>query len=736
MALHSTTLVAPINGVSQQSDTLKFDNQVNEMINCHPHPVWGVVKRNPSILQGPVTADKEDKDIDDDVFIHTYDRGVGNEKYCVVVQDGYWRVYHTDSGLPVEGMDFVQSDYLTLESTPGMPPPKARDSYSLTTVGDTTFIVNKTKTTATATEEDGETGLVDDDLDDDGGIWNQNFFYWVKRTSGDSSNEYSYYIYNSTDSVAVVSDTGIDSTLIATELSSYGDDGTSKGSVVRYTEIDPGTPYTGADSWGNQASKSWQGTVKRLQDLPEDLGYPGTIIQIAGDDTNNFGNFWVKFEGGVYKETRKPGLVNRLDSDTLPQKLVRTETGEFTMSAIDWSERKVGDEDSAGMPSFVGNKISDVFFYKNRLGFLSKGNIIFSEVGEYYNFFPTSVTDVLDSDPIDVGVDSNHAVNLVYAVPYNKELLVFGEKAQFILSSEDTLTPKDVNIQQSTAYAINPYVIPRVIGPNVYFVTEKGESSIIREYFVAPDTSTNEAANVTAHCPEYVPKGIVKIAVSSRHDMLFAMVENSNKIYVYNFSWSGDEKTQSAWHTWELGEGEEVFNIDVIENKLLLKIKHTVEESGGPVVYRWLEKITLDVSDVDRKDVVFKDHQNYPGSVLGELGYDDTIEAKPIHSRIDLPKWGFSLTPSTLDSLRNVVVLRDLSLNMEDPSEYAVEVVKGGITRTYTNVRSTPHQAHRFPVTGNVRNLDVSIVSNNSDGFRLTSMSWRGQVFRKSTRSV
>ncbi len=714
MALHSTTLVAPINGVSQQSDTLKFDNQVNEMINCHPHPVWGVVKRNPSILQGPVSADSTGREIADDVFIHTYDRGVGNEKYCVVVQDGYWRVYHTDTGLPVGSMDFQASSYLTLPTGS-----KARDSYSLTTVGDTTFIVNKTKETATTTTVDA------DDSD-----WDETFFYWVKRTSGDSTNMYSYYIYDSTGG-SVDSNTDIDSTLIATALSTPAN-GSSKGSVVRYTGVSSTSPYTGADSWGNQASKSWQGTVKRLQDLPEDLGYPGTVIQIAGDDTNNFGNFWVKFEGGVYKETRKPGLVNTLDPVSMPHKLERTAGGSFTMSSITWGERKVGDEDSAGTPSFIDNKISDVFFYKNRLGLLSKGNIIFSEVGEYYNFFPTSVTDVLDSDPIDVGVDSNHAVNLVYAVPYNKELLVFGEKAQFILSSEDTLTPKDVNIQQSTAYSINPYVIPRVIGPNVYFVTEKGESSIIREYFVAPDTSTNEAANVTAHCPEYVPKGIVKIAVSSRHDMLFAMVENSNKIYVYNFSWSGDEKTQSAWHTWELGEGEEVFNIDVIENKLLLKIKHTV----GGVVTRWLEKITLDVSDVDRGTVVFEDHQNYPGSVSGDLGFDTTIAAKPIHSRIDLPKWGFSLTPSTLDSLRNVVVLRDLSLNMEDPSEYAVEVVKGGITSTYTNVRSTPHQAHRYPVTGNVRNLDVSIVSNNSDGFRLTSMSWRGQVFRKSTRSV
>ena len=40
----------------------------------------------------------------------------------------------------------------------------------------------------------------------------------------------------------------------------------------------------------------------------------------------------------------------------------------------------------------------------------------------------------------------------------------------------------------------------------------------------------------------------------------FDITGDSNKIYVYNYYWQGEEKAQSAWHTWELGGT--VFNIE------------------------------------------------------------------------------------------------------------------------------------------------------------------------------
>lgn len=46
----------------------------------------------------------------------------------------------------------------------------------------------------------------------------------------------------------------------------------------------------------------------------------------------------------------------------MPYILRREADGTFTCTTADWNERKTGDEDSNPTPSFVGNKINDIFF--------------------------------------------------------------------------------------------------------------------------------------------------------------------------------------------------------------------------------------------------------------------------------------------------------------------------------------------------------------------------------------
>jgi hypothetical protein len=703
MGLVNQTLPGLYNGVSQQPDELRLDTQVSEMINCYPSLVEGTQKRLPAALIHTDTADTNSIAMGDDVFIHTYDRGVGSERYILVVKDGYWRSYDADTGLPVQTMDWQSDAYLALPAGA-----KASESFSMVTVGDTTYIVNKTKTTAMSatTDDNGDPS------------WDKNFYYWVKRTTeirygtdANSSKGYTYYIYNNAGTiVGNVEDS--DSVLIATALASAIGGASSQGSVVKRTSA--GTDvYTGSDSWGSQASESWQGTVKKMQDLPNDLGYLGAVIEVSGDDANSFDNFYVKFDG-TYKETFRPGLANDFDATTMPHIIERQGGGNFTMTPVAYVSRKVGDIDTAPEPTFIGKGITDVFFYKNRLGFLSGDNIIMSETGEYYNFFPTTVTDVLDSDPIDVAVDSNKAVHLNYALPFNKELLIFGDHAQFILSASKALSPKDINIQQSTAYSINTKVTPITLGPNVYFVTDKQNSSIVREYYVVPDTANNTAANITSHCPSYIPDGLIKLAGSEKHDMLFGITGTDNKIYVYNFYWQGEEKAQSAWHTWTIESDEVIFSVEVLGSKLLVMVAYP---NGDKV----LETIDLELP----KDITTIDYQ------------DDGTD--PVESRIEMSKWGVPSGQSNVDSNRASLILRDLRLSMGVNSYYGVEVTRGAVVNTWLNYETTGMTFigdHKYPVVGNANNLDIAIVNTTNKGFKLNSLSWRGQLHLKGSRGI
>ena len=865
MALVNHTIPGLFGGVSQQDPSLRHSTQVTEMVNCYPTVIGGVTKRPPSQLA------YVDNTFPEDSFVYSYDRGSGNEQYIICINsESEYRIFDivTNSWLT----SWTQHNYLTIPVGA-----KAFDSFTMSTVGDTTFVVNKTRQTKMLPSEIAETTLeytfnttfsfepardlkhlgvfkfntyyvlkgtltatitmtidgsivqhsysenvnyystatpkqtsvpnvvnkalqkfnivdaVDPTKDilvyinkfqtqrtisnisvdisftsTEGDIagstvvttdtkenqWDKTFFYWVKRTNGgsDSTNQplrYTYYIYNNGVVVGQVTD---HNAVTAASNLAAAIGGIAKGAVVR-KEIGVNETYTGSDSWGNQASKSFTGKVKKLQDLPDDLGFEGSVIEITGDDNTGFDSYYVKFIDGVYKETVRPGLDNTIDMDSMPHKLelrrLDDDSYHIVFDSIDWGNRTVGDEDTASVPSFIGNTIQDVFFFRNRLGFISQDNVILSEAGEYYNFFPTTVTSVIDSDPIDVAVDSNKAISLIHASPFNKDLLLFGNKAQFVLSADSVLTPKDVSVQQSTAFDIKN-VKPVALGPNVYFALEKNNYSSIREYFVQPDSLSNDAADITAHCPNYLPKNITKLVGSPKNDMLFALSsETPNTVYVYNFYWNGEEKAQSAWHKWTF-DGT-VFNIDVLGNNLLLMINRYGQVALEVIPLEY----TLDFTSIEYLD-------------------STTV---PYTSSIIITKPGFPTGSDKIDDNRGTLLLRSLKLNAEYGSVYNIlshrfnrprnfnftdgvglyptkdyimtkEYLYREVAGVYPNLNLYPaatlypstttyimNTDNKYPVLGNVNNIEIEITNNISSGFRINSLDIAG-TYVKNSRNV
>ena len=104
------------------------------------------------------------------------------------------------------------------------------------------------------------------------------------------------------------------------------------------------------------------------------------------------------------------------------------------MSQITWTDRVAGDTTTAPDPSFIGEKLNDIFFHKNRFGFLAGENIILSELGEFFNFYNTTATDLLATDVIDLASPSNQVSILNHGIAFNEELYLFSDFAQFKLS--------------------------------------------------------------------------------------------------------------------------------------------------------------------------------------------------------------------------------------------------------------------------------------------------------------
>lgn len=332
------------------------------------------------------------------------------------------------------------------------------------------------------------------------------------------------------------------------------------------------------DGFNNFAMAAYKGKVQEFSNLPPTCPVEATTLQITGASTALANSYYAAYTTdsgsnatGVWQETCKPGLVAGLDATSMVHVLVREADGTFTFKAADWTGRVVGDDDTNPHPSFVGRKINEVFFHRNRLGFLSDENVVFSESGKFFNLYRTTVIQLLDSERIDVSVANTQVSVLEWALPFNKQLLLFSKQTQFLLEQQDLLSPNTINIKPTTQFPCNTAAKPLGVGQNVYFSADRGNWSVIREYYADLNNYANDAVDVTGHVPSYIPSGIFKITASSNDNILCALSANDpSSIYVYNFYWSNNQKEQSAWHKWTMNAGCTVVNAEFIDSVLYL----------------------------------------------------------------------------------------------------------------------------------------------------------------------
>jgi hypothetical protein len=299
---------------------------------------------------------------------------------------------------------------------------------------------------------------------------------------------------------------------------------------------------------------------------------------------------------GTWDEIRGWGLPFRLDASTMPHILVREADGTFSFRQAEWDESKAGDDDTCPEPSFIGRTITSIFFFQNRLGVTSEEAVVMSRNGpHFWNFFPKTATTVVATDPIDYSVSHNRVSVLRHTIPFRDSLLLFSDFTQFQMNNGNAsaFSPETVRVDVATEFEASPSCAPVGAGANVYFVTEPGNNSGVLEYFVMTDGVTNDATDVAAHVPRYIPRGVHKLVASTNEDYLMALSSrNQNSIFLYKYFWIDQDKVQSAWCEWRFPESDRILSVANARSNVYL----VVQRADG--VY--LENIDVQSVDPDQ----------------------------------------------------------------------------------------------------------------------------------------
>jgi hypothetical protein len=406
------------------------------------------------------------------------------------------------------------------------------------------------------------------------------------------------------------------------------------------------------DGFNNNSMVSIKGTTQYFSDLPSGKGFDGFKVQVAGSPDNASDNYYAEYSTttNVWKESVAPDISTGVYDNSMPWTLVRTSDGTFNFYSPSWTGRTVGDRKSARDPSFVGKKISDIFFYRNRLGFLCDESISMSQDGEFFNYYPITIISLLDSERIDVTTAHTKVANLKHAVNFNKQLLIFSEQTQFLIEDTGILTPKTITVKVVTEFPCNTVARPVGVGKNIYFVADKDEWSQFREYYPDSNNFNYDSLDITSHLPKYIPSGVYKITAAPNEDMLIALTNKEpNAIYVYKFFWSNTEKLQSSWSKFTLDSNASILNADFLLSNLLLVVKRP----DG--VYLETMNMALGALDSDEPFHIHLDRKvQLPSSALTySNGYtiinQTTLGYAPQYGVNKLViKTGAGLTPSTI----------------------------------------------------------------------------------------
>ena len=363
----------------------------------------------------------------------------------------------------------------------------------------------------------------------------------------------------------------------------------SYDSVIYGKPTDNNANYTvsTSDGSGNTGMYSIRDKIQDFAKLPY-YGKLGVILKITGDEGDSLSDYYVKFDGnGVWNETLAPATSVGLDNSTMPHALINNNNGTFTFQQLDWTDRVCGDIDTNANPTFVGKKINNLTFYKNRLGILSGENLVFTENASFFNFFATTSTQVLDTDPIDIAASGTQVNTLKNSVGFNESLLLFSDTAQYKLdSSGETISPTSAKLDEVSSFEHDDKVTPVSAGKFAYFAQARNNNTAIREYFADDDTLTNDGLDITVSVQSLIPTNTYQIVSNTTEDTLAVLTSdtadaqtapysgtasatNANTIFLYKYFFDRGEKVQTSWSKWTFS-GVKILGIKSLESYLYI----------------------------------------------------------------------------------------------------------------------------------------------------------------------
>lgn len=534
-----------LQGVSQQVPRARLPGQLTEQTNMLSDPVTGLRRRPGVEFKYAQTVSQADSD---SIFALYTD--IAGARCHVVVNTKTGEVYIRDDTYSLD--QTLQSNYLIATDARAIRP---------ASVGDSLFLANVEKVPASVTNT---TGYAPE----------RRAYFYVKAsafskgysvtvTYGAYSNTFTYSTPDGTDpSHAGQASTEYIASQLATQITSWFTTnypslnfGLAQSGSYVYMEINnhtDGSVLSVTTSSGEfYVSASGSSNIRQASDLPASLpssadGY----IMSTGPRENPV---YYKYDSSQQAWLEVGAWGSPTGISNMPVEIYYNGTT-WVLDSTNYEGRLAGDDKTNEAPNFLDWGVTGLTAYQGRLVILAGPWVSMSASNKPRRFFRSTVSELLDNDPIHIGSSAASSAAYEYGVPFSKDLLLFSAGYQALIPSGNVaITPRTAQVVVTSTYAADMESSPVAIGRTLMYPAPRSSQFFgVMEMLPSPYTDSQYVStDATEHLPKYMAGRCRFIVSSSVANMvIFGQTTDKKSLVVHEYSWSGEEKVLRAWHRW------------------------------------------------------------------------------------------------------------------------------------------------------------------------------------------
>jgi len=186
---------------------------------------------------------------------------------------------------------------------------------------------------------------------------------------------------------------------------------------------------------------------------------------------------------------------------------------------------------------------------------IAAGSVLFlSRPGDYLNWWRKSVLTIDDTDPIEMFALGAEDDVISAGVPYDRSLVLFGARKQYLLNGRQAITPQNASIVVMSSYEDATEANPQASGNFVFYAKTRNGTTSLHQIQTGLVAEAPETYEISKQLDTYMRGRPVQIMpIMAPNTVFIRTTGDRDRVYVYTYldSPDGGQRLFDSWSRWQ-----------------------------------------------------------------------------------------------------------------------------------------------------------------------------------------